>query len=81
MHFTGTHRQAVHSRVRQTATPVSRLLEMSVAASHGAQELLALRIVHMRPRFQNTTVTPDRLTFTFWALDRAIDLMSAGQEK
>ncbi|KAH9810335.1 CRAL-TRIO domain-containing protein [Melampsora americana] len=37
-------------------------------------------IVHMRPRFQNTTVTPMRLQFSFWLIDRAIDLMPLGVE-
>ncbi|KAG0150393.1 hypothetical protein CROQUDRAFT_104312 [Cronartium quercuum f. sp. fusiforme G11] len=39
---------------------------------------LARPIVHMRPRFQNTSVTPMRLQFTFWLIDRAIDLMPLG---
>lgn len=37
-------------------------------------------IVHMRPRFQNTTISPMRLQFSFWLIDRAIDLMPLGVE-
>ncbi|CAH7666678.1 CRAL-TRIO domain-containing protein [Phakopsora pachyrhizi] len=41
---------------------------------------LARPIVHMRPRFQNTNVSPKRLQFSFWLIDRAIDLMLPGVE-
>ncbi|EGG10832.1 uncharacterized protein MELLADRAFT_76808 [Melampsora larici-populina 98AG31] len=37
-------------------------------------------IVHMRPRFQNTSISPMRLQFSFWLIDRAIDLMPLGVE-
>lgn len=67
IHELTAERRARRASSSSSATTRSAAREPPSSTSRGRADRPS-RILHMRPRYQNTAATPDRLTFTFWTL-------------